>query len=96
MISKDTVEKVAKLARVEITEEEKEKYEKNLNNIFKYMEILQEVNTDDVRETNQVTGLFSITQEDEINYEKPKREELLNCSKQEKTNNQIKVKKTIN
>jgi len=96
MITEETIRKMAKLARIEIKKEKIEKYKENLNNIFKYMEMLQEVNTDNVKETNQVTGLFNVTQEDSIKEKETTREELLNCSPKEIELSQIKVQKTIN
>lgn len=46
-VSKKDVEYVAELARIELTEEEKEGLLVDLNNVLNYMEKLNELNTDD-------------------------------------------------
>lgn len=47
-LSKDNVRKVAGLARLRLSEGEMEKYAAQLNNIMKFVEQLNEVNTDKV------------------------------------------------
>ena len=47
-ITKDTVKKVASLARLRLTDAEMEKYAGQLNNIMGFVEQLNEVNTDNV------------------------------------------------
>ncbi|MDD3887985.1 MAG: Asp-tRNA(Asn)/Glu-tRNA(Gln) amidotransferase subunit GatC [Patescibacteria group bacterium] len=66
MITKAEVEKVAKLARIEITEPEKEKFAKQLTNILDYVNQLSEVNTENVSPTSQVTELNNVMRADEI------------------------------
>lgn len=46
-VSKKDVEYVAELARIELTEEEKEGLLVDLNNVLNYMEKLNELDTDD-------------------------------------------------
>lgn len=60
------IERVAELARLELTEEEKTKYAEELSAVFSYMDMLNEVNTDEVTETNQVTGLEDVVREDVV------------------------------
>ncbi len=47
-LDKDTVRKVATLARLKVTEQELDKYVPQLNNIMGFIEQLSEVNTDNV------------------------------------------------
>ena len=47
-ISKETVHKLAHLARLELTEEQEERYQKDLGEILDWVEKLEEVNTDNV------------------------------------------------
>ncbi len=47
-LDKDTVRKVATLARIKMTDEELDKYGPQLNNIMDFVEQLSEVNTDNV------------------------------------------------
>ena len=55
---------IAKLANLEIKEEEKEKFQKQLSSVLEYVDKLQEVDTKDIETTSQVTGLENVTRED--------------------------------
>ena len=65
-LSKDEVKNVAKLARLKISEEETEKFSIQLSSILDYVQQLQEVNTDGVIETSQVTGLENKMRQDVV------------------------------
>lgn len=56
---------IAKLANLEIKQEEKEKFQKQLSSILQYVNKLKEVDTRNVEITSQVTGLENVTREDE-------------------------------
>ena len=58
------VEKIAQLARIHITEKEKKQYSKELSEVLDYVEKLQKVKTDKIKETSQVTGLENVYRED--------------------------------
>lgn len=64
MISKQDVEHIARLARIELTEKEKEKFQKELSSILGYVEKLSKVNTKNVGPIGQVTGLENVMRED--------------------------------
>lgn len=95
MLSADVVRHVAKLARVALSDNEVDKFSKQLGDVLDYMEILKEVDTDNVDITNQVTGLSNVMEEDEIADKTVTREELLNCSELDVDSNQIRVPKVI-
>lgn len=59
------VEHVAKLARLDLSNEEKERYTEQLNAILKYAEKLNELNTDDVTPTTHVLPIRNVMREDE-------------------------------
>lgn len=59
------VKKVAKLANLELTKEESNKFEVQLSAVLEYIERLNELDTKDVKETSQVTGLENVTRSDE-------------------------------
>lgn len=61
---KINVPHVAKLANLKLTDEEIEKFEKQLSDVLEYVEKLESANTDNVTETSQVTGLENVTRED--------------------------------
>lgn len=58
------IEEIAKLARLNLSEEEKEMYAKQLTVILDYVEQLNEVDTKNVPETCQVTGLKNVMRTD--------------------------------
>lgn len=60
------IDHLARLARLSLTKEEREKYAAQLSVVFEYMSSLNEVNTDGIEETTQVTGLLNIYREDEV------------------------------
>jgi len=66
MISKEQMEHIAKLARIELAKEEKEKLTNELSSILDYFEKLNQIDTSKVGPINQVTGLLNITRGDEI------------------------------
>ncbi len=61
---KINVPHVAKLANLPLKEEEEKKFEKQLSDVLQYIEKLNEVNTDSVEPTSQVTGLENVFRED--------------------------------
>jgi len=64
MLSKEEVIKIAKLARIELSESEVEKFQKELSLVLEYVNALKEVNTEGVEEVSQVTGLVNVQRED--------------------------------
>lgn len=64
MISRKDVEHIARLARIELTEEEKTKLEKDLRATLEFVEKLNEVNTDSVEPAAGGTELLNITRGD--------------------------------
>lgn len=61
-----TVAKVAKLANLDLTEAEIDKFTPQLDAIFGYIDQLAEVDTKDVPPTAQVTGLENVSRPDEV------------------------------
>lgn len=63
-ITKKDVEHIAHLARIELTEAEKQKFEKDLSAILEFVEKLNEVDTENVEPMVGGTSLENITRED--------------------------------
>lgn len=63
-LTRSDIKKIAQLARLELTDSEEEQYARELSGVLDYITILNEVNTDDVPETCQVTGLVDVTRAD--------------------------------
>lgn len=72
---------VAKLADLEISEKEVDKFEKQLSSILDYIENLKKLNTENIEETSQVTALENVTREDFSSPSLPQEEALLNADK---------------
>jgi aspartyl-tRNA(Asn)/glutamyl-tRNA(Gln) amidotransferase subunit C len=60
------IEYVAKLARLELTSAEKEKFGKQLADILKYIEKLNQLNTKDIQPTAHVIPIKNIWREDKV------------------------------
>lgn len=93
MLSEEEVRHIAKLANLSLTDEEVKKFQKQLSETLEYVEILNELNTESVEATSQVTGLINVSREDFV---KPSisQEEALSGAKS-KFNNCFKVKAVI-
>lgn len=66
MLTKEQVEYVAMLARLELNEEEKEKYAAELSGILAHMEQLNQLDTSQVPSTAQVLPLNNVFREDKV------------------------------
>ncbi len=60
------VEHVAKLARLDLSEEEKEMFTAQLSAILKYAEKLNELDTENVEPTTHVLHVSNVMREDEV------------------------------
>lgn len=65
-LSKEEVLKVAHLARLEFEEDKIEKFQTELNDILKFVEKLQEIDTEGVEPLSQVNHQFNNFRPDEI------------------------------
>jgi len=65
-LSIEDVSHIAKLARLELTDGEKHMYADQLSVVLDYIEMLDEVDTEGVLETCQVTGLEDVVREDVV------------------------------
>ena len=65
-ITRKEVEHVARLARLELSEAEKEEMTAQLDAILGYMEKLNQVDTSDVEPTTTVIPMVSVMRDDEV------------------------------
>ena len=63
MLTKDDIKKLAKLARINLTEQEEEKLPKEVDNILGYVAQLKEV-TASISEVKRASELRNVTRED--------------------------------
>lgn len=66
ILAKQEVEHIANLGRLELTEEEKEKFRTQLSEILTWVKKLQKVDLSKVKPTAQVTGLLNVVRPDEV------------------------------
>jgi aspartyl-tRNA(Asn)/glutamyl-tRNA(Gln) amidotransferase subunit C len=65
-LTREDVLKLARLARLDLTEDEVEKFRLELSEILQYVEQLQAVDVSGLAPTNQVTGLTNVMRDDEV------------------------------
>jgi len=77
------VKHVAKLAKLELTEDELKRFESQLSSVLEYIENLQKVDTKDTEETSQTTGLENVSRDDIGKPSLEQKEALTNTKSQE-------------
>ncbi|NBI29965.1 Asp-tRNA(Asn)/Glu-tRNA(Gln) amidotransferase subunit GatC [Chengkuizengella marina] len=82
-ISIKDVEHVAKLARLDLNEKEKNQFTKQLNAILQYAEKLNELDTDNIQPTTHVLELTNVMREDETRESLPLKKVFLNAPEEE-------------
>ncbi|MBU0667695.1 Asp-tRNA(Asn)/Glu-tRNA(Gln) amidotransferase subunit GatC [Patescibacteria group bacterium] len=94
MLSKKEIEHIAMLARLGLKKGEAEKFSRQLNSILEYVRQLNEVDTDGVEATSQVTGLENVSRKDTV-LRFCEKDELLACTELPVERDQVKVKSVI-
>lgn len=93
-ISEQDIRKLASLSKLQLSEQEVVRYQKELNDIVAYIEQLSSADVEGLLPTSQVTGLKNVTRPDElIDYGVTPKELLKNAPKQQ--DNQFRVKRMI-
>ena len=65
-LTKSEVEHVARLAKLQLSEKEKEKYLKQLSKVVEFVGELSEIETSKLEPTSQTTGLENVYRTDQI------------------------------
>jgi len=94
-LTREQVEKIAHLARLKLTPEEVERLANQLTDILAAVEILNELDTQGVPETSQVTGLSNVSREDVVDMSQCAPEELLACSPLPVMDDQIRINRMM-
>ena len=84
-VTLNDLEKIAQLARLTLKEDEKEKFLEQVNQILKYVEKLNEVNTEGVEPLSHSMDLVNVMREDEIKPSMPVEKGLANAPDREGT-----------
>jgi aspartyl-tRNA(Asn)/glutamyl-tRNA(Gln) amidotransferase subunit C len=66
MIDREQVQKVAHLARLELTPEEEEQFTAQLSSILDYFELLSELDTEQVQPTARAIDVSNVTRPDKL------------------------------
>ncbi len=92
-ISASTISNIARLSSLSLSDDEKTKLQADLENILQYVKQLDELDTEGIQPSYQVTGLNTVWREDEVKESVPASRllELAPVSQ----NNQIKVPKVL-
>lgn len=93
-ISVSEIEKVARLARIELGTEELETMTLEISSILNFVETLQAIDTKNVQATSQVTGLNDVWREDKVVKSKVPAKDLL-AGAPETKDGYVKVKKVL-
>ena len=83
MITIKDVEHVAKLARLELTDSEKEMFTEQLGDVLAHVEKMNEVNTVGVEPMNHPIDFVNVMREDKVFYEQTKEELMKNAPYEE-------------
>jgi aspartyl-tRNA(Asn)/glutamyl-tRNA(Gln) amidotransferase subunit C len=95
MINKQEVKKIAKLARLELTDKEVEKMEGELSKVLDYIDKLKEVDIEEIGQKDRFLNLENVFREDEVKNDlMMKNEELLSLSPEEEQG-YLKVKSVL-
>lgn len=70
MISKDLVDKIAKLAKIPVNDKEKQDLSNRFNTVLDVIDKLFKINVSGIEPTHQVTGLENVFRDDKVNEEK--------------------------
>ena len=65
-LTREEALKVAKLAKLEFTNEEIEKYQQELNEILNYIDMLDELDTENIKPLSQINNDTNNLKEDEV------------------------------
>lgn len=83
-LTEEEVRHVAKLAQLGLSEEETEKFRKQLSTILEFVSELQELDTKNTEPLSQTTGLKNVFREDEIRPSLTQEEALANAKERHK------------
>ncbi len=93
-LTREDILQLARLAKLELTDEEIKKFQNELGDILGYVEKLSEVDVKGLKPTTQVTGLVNVMRNDEIKPYQADQQALLKNLPDRQGNN-IKVRRVL-
>ncbi|HIP50431.1 MAG TPA: Asp-tRNA(Asn)/Glu-tRNA(Gln) amidotransferase subunit GatC [Candidatus Pacebacteria bacterium] len=94
-LTKEDVYDIALLARIGVTDNEVERYQKDLSSVLGYFEKLQEVDTVDVEEIGHITGVTDVYRRDDVIEMSEEGKEMMMNSVPNEDDGYIKVKSVL-
>jgi aspartyl-tRNA(Asn)/glutamyl-tRNA(Gln) amidotransferase subunit C len=85
-ITNEQIEHIASLAKIELTEEEKKQFTKQLNEILDFFKKVDEINTENIPPTYRVIDATNVFRNDEVKPSMPIKKVFMNTTKRDKTN----------
>lgn len=82
-VDKDTIGKIAHLARLEFNEADEEAMVKHMNKIIDWMDVLNQVNTDNVKPLTHMSAEINVLREDAVKPGLSHEQALLNAPKKD-------------
>jgi aspartyl-tRNA(Asn)/glutamyl-tRNA(Gln) amidotransferase subunit C len=82
-VNKETIHKIAHLARLELDDAKEEQMAKELSNILEWMETLNQVNTDNVKPLTHMSAEINVLRKDEVKEGLSHKEALHNAPKKD-------------
>ncbi|MCR4312996.1 MAG: Asp-tRNA(Asn)/Glu-tRNA(Gln) amidotransferase subunit GatC [Candidatus Roizmanbacteria bacterium] len=77
-ISKDLIDSLSKLAKINLTKEQEEKYAGEFSSVMGYMEEIKNINVDHIQETSRVAKEENVLREDVVKESLSQKEALKN------------------
>ncbi len=77
-ISKDLIDSLSKLAKINLTKEQEEKYAGEFSSVMGYMEEIKNINVDHIQETSRIAKEENVLREDVVKESLSQREALKN------------------
>lgn len=94
-LTKEEVQSIAGLARIELSEEEISDRQKDLSNVLGYFEKLSELNTDNVEEIGHITGMTDVYRSDMVECATDEEKEGMMNNLKDEQDGYIKVKSIL-
>ncbi len=92
-ISKKDIEYIAGLVRINLTENNKQRYQQEIASILDFVSQLKELNTENIKPTTSVFEIYNVVRQDEITNQPNTKELLKNAP--DKKDNSFRTKKVL-
>lgn len=95
MLEKDSVEHIARLARIGITEEEASLYQKELSSVLDFFSELEKLETGDIEPVGHASGRMALARTDALDESSLEEREALLANVPEKKGSSVSVRSVL-